>query len=163
MMKNLDSIPHTLDGIFRELNRASNIIITFNPAPGIRYYCHCERSDAATASGIRHLASGILEVNGCHTPDEFYTLMSLCAGVRLSTFDAMETLDSSEKAAILIEAIHRVSILYQKIISVTLNVLSCQLICLHTRVEHPFDFNVFPHHHQLVLHQPAIRYQLDEL
>ena len=186
-MKNLDSIPHTLDGIFRELNRTSNIIITITNTgtPGRPVLIHGEQGFS------------IDQVNGCHTHEEFYhSLVSLCASVRLSTVDAMQTLDSSEKGALLLQAIHRVHILLQKIISVlltaeeaalwtegnqfvrrfkharfiwnegipevslsdlkqillaahpfahhysvALRILSIQLICLLTGVEHPPDLN----------------------
>ena len=110
-MKNLDSILHTLDGIFRDLNRASNIIITM--------------TNTGT-SGRPVLISGdqkfsIDQVNGCHTPEEFYhSLVSLCAGVRLSTAVAMKTLDPSENEAFILQAFHRVNILLQITISVTL-------------------------------------------
>ncbi len=205
-MKNLDSIPHTLDGIFRDLNRAAKFTITLNLASGTRHEApgtsheissDPESSIAYPASRISYPVSGILEVNGCQSPEEFYhSLLSLCAGVRLSTFDAMQPLGSSEKAALLIEALNRLNTLLQKIIFVTLtaeeaalwtegnqsvkrfknarfifpegmpesslshlnhillaahsfayqysralDILSFQLICLLTRVEHPYDFN----------------------
>lgn len=119
-MKNLDSIPHILNGIFRDLDNTTNVTATLHPASGMRHeasgiqhHCHCEEmSDAATASDI-------LEVNGCNTPTEFYyQINSLCSEVRLSIVDSLSGMEETEKAVMLIEAFNRVGILKQKISSI---------------------------------------------
>ena len=122
-MKNLDSIPHILKGIFSDLTNETNVRVALkpsnnpetsgNPASGIGYQ----------ASDIRHPASDIwhLEVNGCNTPMEFYNqLNSLCSQVRLSIVDTLSELEDTEKAVMLIEAFNRVGILSQKISTIIL-------------------------------------------
>ena len=151
-MKNLDSIPHIVNGIFRELNRASNISITLTASISNQLP---ETNKPASVSlrgsriyGIRSSGKpgfSIDQVNSCPTPEEFYhSLLNLCAGVRLATVDALQTLDPSEKGTLLLEAFHRVSILlaahpFAHRYFVALRILSIQLICLLTVVEHHND------------------------
>lgn len=102
-MKHLDSIPHTLNGIFRELNKATNITVTLSPTSN-------------PASGIRHPAFTIRDFNGCQSSDQYYhLLLNLCAGVKLAIVDALPNFDPSEKGVLLLEAFNRADTLLQKI------------------------------------------------
>ena len=117
-MKNLDSIPHILNGIFRELEKATDVNVTINQAPGMRQEASGKRQEA---QGTRHEGSGFLEVNGYNTSTEFYSQISrLCSEARLSIVDSLSGLDETEKAVMLIAAFNRVSQLKQKISTIIL-------------------------------------------
>ena len=134
-MKNIDSIPAIVDGIFRDLNRASKITITLNPVSSHEISSDQESGIAYPGSRIPDPGSLIRSINGCQNPEEFYhALMSLCAGIRLSLFDAMEPLEPAEKATILIEALHRVNILLQKTITILLTNEEADLLAEGNRV-----------------------------
>lgn len=95
-MTTLDFIPHTVNGIFRELEREAKITISLSRISG---------QSETTCNGQGY---SVEKVNECQSPKEFYArLMSLCAGVRLAAMDSILSLDPSEKSALVMGCIHK--------------------------------------------------------
>ena len=145
-MKNLDSIPHMLNGIFRELNNATNVTVTLHEALGMSHEASGTRQEAQgnrneissdPTSSIQHPGSRIQTVNGCNTPTEFYyQIYSLCSEVRLSIVDSLSELLETEKAVMLIEAFNRVNILKQKISNIIVpSDLSCEAGAVYVQLK----------------------------
>ena len=108
-MNNLSSIPHSLNGIFHELNNATNVKVTLTS------------SSTTPNPESGEPASDILDVNGYKTPTEYYHyLLSLCATVRITVVEDLHKLDQSEKGTFLLEAFNRAGILCEKISSIIL-------------------------------------------
>jgi|GEM_PF-5732671 len=127
-MKNLDSIPHILNGIFRELNTATNVKVTLHEVPGTRQEAPGKRHEAPgkrqEAPGTRHEASSdpvIQTVNGCQSPEQFYhMLFSLCATARCTIAETLRGLEPTEKATLLLEAFHRTNSMKDRVTSMIL-------------------------------------------
>ena len=97
IMKQMNFIPHTVDGIFRDLNRESKVTICLSGISGQPVNLHTDQGYS------------VEKVNNCTTAKEFYArLLSHCTGARLAAMDALHLLDPSENSALLLECIHRV-------------------------------------------------------
>jgi len=108
-MKNLDSIPHTLNGIFHKLNNLSNITITWT------------RTSGFSETQYGNPGFTIHEVSGFKTPAEYYHyLVSLCASVRLTIVKDLHGMEPNEQGSMLLEAFNRVGILLEKVSTIIL-------------------------------------------
>jgi len=74
----MNFIPHTVDGIFRDLNRESKVTICLSGISGQPVNLHTDQGYS------------VEKVNNCTTAKEFYArLLSHCTGARLAAMDAL--------------------------------------------------------------------------